>query len=521
MPYYGPKLITDNLTLLLDAGNYKSYISGSLQLLDLSGYDNTASFVSGSFYTSSFRGGIAFNGSSSRMEISSSDSLNPSGSMTLGAFVYVNGYSSSFGPIFFKVNNYTSSNYEQYSLYIATGSNTSSSFGITVSGADRVQRIVTSSFSYEKYAYVCATINTASAAINLYLNGTLVNSSSSGPSALDPSSYSLKIGGVELYSGAFLNGTIYSVHTYNRALTDADILQNYYAIQSRFPTNYEGDFTETNYLVVAGGGGGGSSLNNSAGGGGAGGLLSGSLTLHKGETYTVTIGSGGTTVLNSTGSNGSNSVLFGNDITTVTAIGGGGGGIQFVSGSGGTESVGSSGGSGGGAAYYTLITGSLGGTGTVGQGNQGGASLAGAEANAAGGGGAGGNADSIISLYNNTSPGGIGAISNITGTSTYYAGGGGGGIYSVLGETGSIGGLGGGGQGGTNGSGSAGSANTGGGGGGAASGSLGGVGGSGVVILSMDRRGWRTDISSTGNPSVAFANNRTIYTFTTSGTITI
>jgi hypothetical protein len=455
------------------------------------------------------------------MEISSSDSLNPSGSMTLGAFVYVNGYSSSFGPIFFKVNNYTSSNYEQYSLYISTGSNTSSSFGITVSGADRVQRIVTSSFSYGKYAYVCATINTASAAINLYLNGTLVNSSSNGPSALDPSSYSLKIGGVELYSGAFLNGTIYSLHTYNKALNDAEVLQNYYALQSRFPANYEGSFVETNYLVVAGGGAGGSSFNNSAGGGGAGGLLSGSIVLNKGSTYTITIGSGGSATLSSTGSNGSNSVLSGNNITTITAFGGGGGGIQFASGSGGTQSVGSSGGSGGGAAYYTLVTGSLGGAGISGQGNRGGASLAGVEANAAGGGGAGGSADNIVSFYNNTSPGGIGAISNITGTSTYYAGGGGGGIYSVLGETGSIGGLGGGGKGGTNGSGGTGSINTGGGGGGAASGSLGGAGGSGVVILSMDRRGWRTDVSVTGAPVVTFANNKTIYTFVSSGTITI
>ena len=521
MPYYGPKLTTDNLTLLLDAGNYKSYISGSLQLLDLSGYDNTASFVSGSSYTSSFRGGIVFNGSSSRMEISSSNSLNPSGSMTLGAFVNVNGYSSSFGPIFFKVNNYTSSNYEQYSLYITTGSNTSSSFGITTTGFDRVQRTITSSFSYGKYAYVCATINTASAVINLYLNGTLVNSSSNGPSALDPSSYSLKIGGVELYSGAFLNGTIYSLHTYNKALNDAEVLQNYYALQSRFLANYDGDFAETNYLIVAGGGAGGSSLSNSAGGGGAGGLLSGSIVLTKGLTYTITVGSGGSATLGSTGSNGSDSILSGNNITTITAFGGGSGGIQYISGSGGTESVGSIGGSGGGAAYYTLATGSLGGTGSSGQGNQGGTSLAGAEANAAGGGGAGGGASSIVSLYNNTSPGGIGAISNIIGTSTYYAGGGGGGIYSALGETGSIGGLGGGGLGGTNGSGSAGSANTGGGGGGGVNGFLGGTGGSGVIILAMDKRGWRTDMSVTGNPVVTFANNKTIYTFVSSGTITI
>ena len=79
------------------------------------------------------------------------------------------------------------------------------------------------------------------------------------------------------------------------------------------------------YLVVAGGGGGGSDNRTSGhyngGGGGAGGMLTGTLAVATGISYTVTIGGGGAGSSSTSGSPGSNSVF-----SSITSTGGGYGG---------------------------------------------------------------------------------------------------------------------------------------------------------------------------------------------------
>jgi len=228
------------------------------------------------------------------------------------------------------------------------------------------------------------------------------------------------------------------------------------------------------YLIIAGGGGGSHSVTPPQfSGGGAGGVLTSTVSVSAGTTYTITVGAAGA----AGGSNGTNSTAF-----SLTAIGGGGGG-------GGGMGVGGSGGSGGGQG------GSGGGgtpnnaAGTSGQGNQGGSGTG--PQDAAGGGGgqssAGGNASGST-----PGNGGAGLTSSISGTSTKYAGGGG----TV--DQGFRGGY----SGAPNaivnsGSGGAGSA---------------GSGASGIVIISYAgaQRGTGGTVTTSGG--------NTIHTFTTSGT---
>ena len=84
------------------------------------------------------------------------------------------------------------------------------------------------------------------------------------------------------------------------------------------------------YLVVAGGAAGGKDQYGSrgAGGGGAGGMLTGTLDLSRGVSYTVTVGSGGAAT-STYGGNGNNSVF-----SSITSTGGGGGGYCDSGGSG-------------------------------------------------------------------------------------------------------------------------------------------------------------------------------------------
>ena len=97
------------------------------------------------------------------------------------------------------------------------------------------------------------------------------------------------------------------------------------------------------------------------------------------------------------------------------------------------------------------------------------------------------------------------------------AGGGAGGIYSS--GSGGSGGVGGGGAGVINTTGTAGTANTGGGGGGGGYVSgTGGTGGSGIVIIRYPST--FSDAISVSNGTKTTANSCTIYTFTSSGSIT-
>lgn len=223
--------------------------------------------------------------------------------------------------------------------------------------------------------------------------------------------------------------------------------------------------TSIEYLVVAGGGGGGSGYTsqNNGGGGGGGGVLTGTVTVTPGSTYTIAVGAGG-----DANANGGNSYITGTGVN-ITAIGGGKGGGLIPTVAGGN------GGSGGGGAPNGPTAGGLG---TAGQGNNGAAGNPASPYHGGGGGGAGGAGVTVGGT------GGIGIQSSIEGTAKYYGGGGGGGADTNAGQ----GGLGGGGNGGLPSSTlpTAGAAYTGGGGGGGASQGnaiSGAAGGSGIIII--------------------------------------
>ena len=211
--------------------------------------------------------------------------------------------------------------------------------------------------------------------------------------------------------------------------------------------------TSIEYLVVGGGGGGGNGYDSGGGGGGAGGMvLTGTMSVVPGNSYTVTVGSGGIggadTRANNNGTTGDDSVF-----DTITALGG------IYGGGSRTNNPGPAGvGAGiGGAAQISNTTAARGG-------NGGGGGSAGG-----GGGGATGAGTNRISS-SSAGVGGAGLLSTITGVAVTYGVGGNGGTANVNNNNGAVG-----------------AANTGNGGGaGSATGSNsggGGNGGSGIVVL--------------------------------------
>ena len=258
------------------------------------------------------------------------------------------------------------------------------------------------------------------------------------------------------------------------------------------------------FLVVAGGGSGGTGDADRRAGGGAGGYRTSTQTVSIGTVITVTVGDGG-----SVRTNGSNSSISGSGLTTITSTGGGAGGAQGSAGDNGGSGGGGAGSTGGGPPA-TIAAGGSGNTPSTSpsQGSNGGFGehLGGTYAAGGGGGGAGGVGKDANLNSADSSNGGVGTASSITGSSVTRAGGGGGkGTGNV--NTNGVGGTGGGGN-----TGVAGTANTGGGGGDNA------AGGKGVVILSVPTASYSS--TTTGSPTVTTSGSNTIMQFNGSGTYT-
>jgi hypothetical protein len=272
------------------------------------------------------------------------------------------------------------------------------------------------------------------------------------------------------------------------------------------------------YLVVGGGGGGGAGIYGTAGGGGAGGLLSSTIGLVPGLTYTMTVGAGGSGTFANPGTSGTNSQIVQTNINPQPLVlsygGGGGAGGAYTAIINGIN--GGSGGGAGGLGGYNVPTGGIGGVGISGQGYNGGTTTgAGWENYTGGGGGGAGGAGGV-------SGGGVKVSNSTTGAAVDYAGGGGGAYAGTGGGAGATNG--------TTGNASAATASTGSGGGGAwhtpAGGDpyvgytigIGGNGGSGVIVLQLPTANYTG--TTTGSPTVTTTGSNTVIKWTSSGSYT-
>ncbi len=349
--------------------------------------------------------------------------------------------------------------------------------------------------------------------------------------------------GVLLQNGLTATGGVISDYTDGPAVYRAHIFTSL----GEFEITAGGDFGDTVDILAIGGGGAGGrvSTTNSpwttgAGGGGAGAVRYSTSVATPGSfpaPYTIQVGGGGAITASNTPSSFSSAGTPSYFGTPFTAPGGGGGANRANTPIG----PGGPGGSGGGGAYNPTGSGSNKGPGTGATGHPGGTDIAspspshgwgnpggdGSPSQYGGAGGGGAAAAGTDSSSNSGAAGGNGVTYTITGTSTVYAGGGGGGA-GFPGGSGASGGTGGAGDGGDLGSpGTNGTTSTGSGGGGGACNPVvdggpfpsNGQGGSGIVVVRYQIGELTAETKATGG-AVSYYNNKTIHTFTSSGTFT-
>jgi hypothetical protein len=220
--YTRNNIVTNGLTLYLDAANRQSYVSGSTLWRDVSGNNISGSLINGPTFSSIYGGSIVFDGVNDRFQasnivlpISSSFTIEYAVSIselpTTGEYNYI--YQNGAGY-------QTSGVYAEFGdgpfMSFCTLNSSSAAYSIGLPTVPQANRLY----------YVTATYNNRN--FRGYLNGILINNIANiGFDPLNSTSTNFFIGSI----GPF---TIPFWRFYNRTLSQAEVTQNYNALKTRF-----------------------------------------------------------------------------------------------------------------------------------------------------------------------------------------------------------------------------------------------------------------------------------------------
>lgn len=228
----GPNTVTSGLVLELDAGNIKSYQSGSTTWFDKSGFANNGTLINGVGYTSSFNGSLVFDGVD--------DYVGRNTALDVGsnfsAFAWVR-------PGSINVRNAIIGNSYPYQSgvgwFLATATNyggVTNTFFISIGSDSAYQTAANNSIVLNTWNYIGGTVINGGQNIKLYVNGieTAYLPSNLSANTIVYTSPELNIGRRTSSSPEPWIGNIASTQIYNRILSSSEVLQNYNAQKSRF-----------------------------------------------------------------------------------------------------------------------------------------------------------------------------------------------------------------------------------------------------------------------------------------------
>jgi hypothetical protein len=226
------KIVTNGLVLALDAADQNSYTSGSTTWKDLSGNGNSGSIQPGCTYTSQNLGGIGTSGSYIALNTSSNLRLDKSDFTIISAITftstppsYVTFFYQGYGNGAFANSSF------QFGRYTDSGT-----LEINFYGPQAIYNFGAGSFTSGSTFIAACTFISSSQSVTFFNNGIFSNQIAAGSNFAMTSFDYAQIG--RRYSGGpgynDLLGNVYLTQVYNRALSKAEILQNYNAQKSRF-----------------------------------------------------------------------------------------------------------------------------------------------------------------------------------------------------------------------------------------------------------------------------------------------
>jgi hypothetical protein len=216
---HSPKIITEGLVLALDAGNTKSYPSGSTTWYDKSGNARNGTLTNGPTYNSANGGSIVFDGVDDYVSCGN-PSIFQINQGTISAWVKTSSPGSDYRGIITKQGN--------CGLFVRDGILASYNWGTN----QHITTGINIADNIWKYVAMTFTTNTGSPSNNaiIYLNGTSVLTTTI---QLSDNTVELQIGGGGT-SPQRISGNIAGASLYNRALSASEIQQNFNALRGRY-----------------------------------------------------------------------------------------------------------------------------------------------------------------------------------------------------------------------------------------------------------------------------------------------
>jgi hypothetical protein len=232
-------IVTNGLVLALDAGNTKSYTSGSTTWRDISGNGFNGSFVNGPTFNNQNGGSIVFDGSNDYISFGSFSTTSPlsftSGSFTLEHWVKPTALQPG---TYFGLTNMILTKGPANTFNYATQITTSGS--VSFIHRDNSESLIFNTFTIgnilNTISHLVFTANSSGTQILLYVNGILSGTQNLTGKPITPYNNDLvSVGGGNLgNTNAVFIGNIYVNRIYNRTLSAQEILQNYNAGKTRF-----------------------------------------------------------------------------------------------------------------------------------------------------------------------------------------------------------------------------------------------------------------------------------------------
>jgi hypothetical protein len=204
---HSPRIITDGLVLCLDAANSKSYPGSGTTWRDISGNGNNGTLVNGPTFNSANGGNIVFDGSNDYVSISLETLTN----FTVSLWINILSFSG------------------ERQLF----SSPNDSLGITTFGGKYMVyngAINSGQTSIVNNIWKNVVVTTESTSVKLYLNSNIDGHWDNGRSISGGTCYICAYQG----SSRQLNASVSSAVIYTRALSAAEIQQNFNALRGRY-----------------------------------------------------------------------------------------------------------------------------------------------------------------------------------------------------------------------------------------------------------------------------------------------
>ena len=233
----GHNTVTDGLVLCLDATDIKSYSGSGTTWYDRSTNGNNGILTNGPIYSSADGGSIAFDGSNDYVSsnVGTILDIGTSVSITYSAWIKYSTSASNYTGIIAKAVAASGGNTGFQMLLYANKLSCEVALAGSILVGPLTGLLGTTLLNTGKWFNIVLTINRSTNTVSIYVNGVLESSQTNAAiSTYNLTSTSNLLIATERTSALFLNGNISQALIYNKALSQAEVLQNYNAQKARY-----------------------------------------------------------------------------------------------------------------------------------------------------------------------------------------------------------------------------------------------------------------------------------------------